>query len=246
MNIKKIGIVSFIFILNLYATDLTLNMGVGNWNPKLSGTTGTRVSPNYEIKDDYGISEKSDSTYLWVDYRHKQSFIPRYKFEISDLLFEGKTSKQIVLRDKTFSLNSESQLKIKQYDNIFYYSLFEDILTIDVGIDFKTFDGFMGVKGNNLEQKEDFDDTSALYYLAFSYSMDDLHFLYDIKYGIDGASKIQDQSIKAKYIALKSGILCLGVELGYKKQNIKVDDTSVSYIGDLDIEGLFAGLIAKF
>ncbi len=243
INIMLAGILS----TSLYGSDISFDMGMGLWSAKVTGTTGTRQYPSYDVENYYGLKDRSESGYAWLELKH-DTLLPNYRFEMSSFFVDGKSEKATIYSGTLFAKGSTVELELDQYDNIFFYSLIDnEVLTIDLGLDIKTHDGYMSIERGSTKKKEKNDGTLVLYYTGVTLNpTSNITIQYNGKYGSKGSSKIKDEVIKAQYMFLDQGAFSLGAEIGYKKELKKIDSSDISYTSDMNIKGAFIGIVGKF
>lgn len=244
---KKAALYLTILTGSLWAQPLGLSIGLGGWSPEISGNTGNKNSPSYDINNDYGISQRSKSNYIWVDYKMPIIFLPNIKVESTSFKMKGKSKKTLKFNDKLTTTGAQTEFTLKQNDLILYYTTqVIPYINLNFGLDFKKFTGDMRVTQGSTE-KQNNNYTAPLVYLGTKINIPEtkLSFSSEVKFNSEGKSEIGDYNIKVSYALYNSKLTKLGFELGYKEEEIKLDSND-TYKADLTIKGPFFGLFASF
>ena len=243
----------FVFMFCFAKADfLHLEFGGGVWNSSPSGYI-VDSDIKSKLKDDIGLKTKA-SPYFWILFKHPIILVPNLRVEYLDLNYKSKVpaDKIFVLDKNTFKEGSNVEFSFKQTDFIFYYNLLDNTfwLTLDLGLDIKVYKAYVKASSSNLNSK-----INLNFALPFAYARSrtqlpfmDLGFEVEGKYLSYKGSNFYDALAKIDYV-FSEGSLDLGLELGYKKQKIKIVSDKFKNKNlktDISFSGPFLGLFAKF
>lgn len=207
----------------LQAEILGAGVGAGIWNQSYSGQASIN---NTQIID--GNEFKSNkNNYVWGYLNHPIPVLPNVKLEYAQV-------------DTT---QNNNLLNLDQTDLTLYWGLPVPVVDLDFGLTVKKFDGKL--VGNNETEKVD-----ALVPMGYLSLKAPLPFV-PVTLGADtkvisyNGSSINDSKITARWDVVDS-VVKLGVELGYRKQNIDIDGFGQDVRADMSIDGWFAGVALVF
>jgi outer membrane protein len=187
---------------------------------------------NAEIGTGVWKPELSGNSYYYADFSHLVPIVPNIRAEKLDYKVDNSGC---------------SKVDMNQIDIIAYWAIpsaniaTDGILNLNFGIDAKNLKGSV-VTTNTTTQSINFDETLPLVYLSAKVG---LPFILSPAFEIDfvgdnisnrEAKMILKLPIPIPYVDLK-------VDIGYRMQNIKIPNSSVSA---LDTKGMFFGVSAKF
>lgn len=216
-------------------------VGYSIWNTSLSGNIQKGGSLNFE--NDLGYNNSEVNGFIWAYIDHPLPFLPNFKIQKTNFSdhSSGTMGKNTTFDGESFTQNEavSSSLTLDQLDFIPYWRILDNWINLDVGLNFKVIDG--NIKANNVDHHFD-----VLLPMLYTKARFDLPFT--------GLSIEADMSyIKYsdnKFADIKAGIVYetpigLGVNAGYRHQDITLDDIDDTY-GDLQIKGVYTSLFYHF
>lgn len=239
--------------------DLTrVDMGVGSWKSDPSGPityTQGAVTETVNIADNLGF-DKENFTYFWLNVKHPIPAVPNLRLEKVDVDFSGTAAQAFTWvtggASTTYNANTVSSLQIDQTDIILYYNLLDNTawVTLDLGIDIKLMDFKVqfveSAIGDSYSETEDIPLPMLYARTRVEIPTTDLGIEADIKYISHGGSKIYDARIKADYTFDFVPVVQPALELGYRVQNIEIDEDSLDVSADIKFSGIYGGLMLRF
>ena len=229
---------------------LRLEAGAGVWDQDPDGYLQYKNTPSFTDSDVGYSNEKK--MYAWINIKHPVPALPNVRLEYTPIEFSGTSITGFEYEGTNFTSGAKSTLSMDQYDAIFYYNILDNTgwTTIDVGLDVKYIDtSFQASQGvNSVSQSDDITLPMAYARVRFEIPATDIGLEGDIKYVSYKSSDVYDYRIKVDYTVDLTAV-DLGVEVGYRFQNINVehnDFSSLDATGDIHISGLYAGVMVRF
>jgi outer membrane protein len=229
-----------------------VEMGAGAWMQTPSGYA--KSSDGYaglNLSGDYVSNEvQATDTYAWLLVKHPLPIIPNIRLEYTTVTDEGKTTGNV----NGFNITdpaAPTTIDIKQFDVIPYYNLLDNTfwLTVDVGLDIKVIQSDTYVAATGPFTGYESSDTSVvpLLYLRTRVEIPatNIGIEADGKAITDGTNTLYDARAKIDYTFDFIPVIQPAIEVGYRVQQIKVDDGSSSQV-DLNYSGVYAGLMLRF
>jgi outer membrane protein len=225
-------------ILGIYA-------GVGSWNPEFSGDIGRS---DLDIED-LGFDDDNYS-FAYIALEHPIPLLPNIKLQRTEM----ETDETAVLTetfefdDVTFSVDETiaTELDLTHTDAIFYYEVLDNIVSLDLGVNIRTFDGEATVAGEFTGVESiDIDASVPLGYAKVQFDLPFTGFYVgaDAHYVAFDSSTFSDFTVKGGY-AYES-VIDLGIEVGYRVINLELDDLD-DFDTDITIDGAYAALTFHF
>jgi len=239
---------------------LRVEMGGGAWSNEISGPIQYKNLAQYNA-DNLGYSTET-KPYLWLNVKHPIPILPNLRLEYADVSFSGNSTQPFEYDGRRFDAFTYSETTMTQIDTILYYNLLDRTawITLDVGLDVKYMDASFKANGEatlivggpTFYQSVDESEKLVLPLLYTRLRVD-----LPLDIGIEGSakylkykdSKMSDLSIKADYTLVDVLPFDVGLEVGYRFENINLnqdDFDSIDVDVDLDIKGVFAGAVVKF
>lgn len=242
--------ISLIAALGLAATSFAqadtvfgIYAGAGSWNGSYDGDAG---EPSISLKE-LGVKDHSNNFY-YVAIEHPIPVLPNVRLSHIDI--KAKQSADIT---RTFVIDGTpfiagehvaSQFDLSHTEATFYYEILDNWVNLDLGLSARKFDGYVSAQSPTRREKVKLDDTLPLVYAKAQF---DLPFT-GLSVGVEGnyvsysGDKLSDYSAKISY--LFDSALDFGLEAGYRKLSLTVDDNDLQ--GKVDIKGPYAAVIAHF
>ena len=226
-----------------------VEMGVGAWAQTPSGTATYNAGAGAGGTNVF--DEKEDtSPYVWMLIKHPLPIIPNIRLEYTSIHATGKASGEW---DGIIApVNTGSTLDIKQYDIIPYYNILDNTMwmTIDLGVDIKIISVDYKVSSNGTFTGYEETETVAipLAYLRTRVEIPatNIGLEADGKYITYDGSTVYDFRAKVDYTFDIFPVVQPAIEIGYRAQKMKIDDSSFDVKSDVDFKGWYAGLMLRF
>ncbi len=241
--------ISTLLSASLYADMTKIEIGAGAWSQTPSGTA------NYDrglgITGTNTFDETKDtSAYVWMLIKHPIPVLPNIRLEYTNIHATGKASGS--WNGQPAPVNTNSVLDINEYDVIPYYNLLDNTFwtTLDLGLDVKVMDLDYKVEPNGAFTG--YEDTYTLPVpllyarVRVEIPSTNIGLESDAKYVTTGSSTIYDVRAKIDYTFDISTIVHPALEVGYRTQKIKIDESSSDVKTDMDFSGFYAGLMLRF
>lgn len=192
------------------------------WHPDTTGTIASGAG-DIDMHDDLGY-DKSDQSVIYLGVEHPIPLLPNVRVSYSDLSDDGSHTvvSPIKFDGKTFTGDTRSSYDIKMLDGTFYWSPLNNWIQLDLGVTVRQLDADFKIRGAGQEARESVNKTFPLGHVAAEV---DLPFTGTYvggevnAIGYDG-SNLTDYDA---HLGWRSDFL-LGVELGYRRMKIKLDD----------------------
>lgn len=242
--------------LSSQADMLRVEMGAGAWQNDITGTIESKDLAGFDIDildvDSLGY-DKETKGYIWMFIKHPVPILPNLRLEYTNVDFSGKSIQPFVYKGKTYTANSESTFKLNQFDIIMYYNLLDNTAwtTLDLGLDVKIMQGEFTAQDSTglffVNEKETFPVPMAYGRLRFELPFD-IGLEGTAKYLAYKNSKITDYMIKADYTLIDILPVDIGLEVGYRFEQLDIDgnDFSIDKTVDVEIDGVFVGAVVRF
>ncbi len=215
-----------------YADFVGLNIGSTYWNPDLKGTFNSDSNNNIQAGKDV-----KTATSLMISLEHPIPLLPNIKFQNRDLNSSGTDSTAgLTFNGTTFNNGVSSTLDLSHKDIVLYYELLDNWVNLDLGVNLKTFDGEVTVSDNSKNESISIDETIPLLYLSARFDLPFTGFYLGADFqnlSLDN-NVIEDSTLKVGF-ETSSGF---GVEGGYKKFSLELDDAS-NLNTAIEYDGLF-------
>ena len=230
---------------------LRVEMGGGIWEQTPSGyATRTDNDGVLNLNGTYiSDEEQSAEVYAWVLLKHPVPIIPNLRLEYVTLSDKGQTSGSV--DGLPIPGSAPTTIDTTQYDVIPYYNLLDNTfwLTLDIGIDakFVQSDATVGSVGVFPGYSSSDSSVIPLLYLRTRAQIPatGIGLEADVKAIGDGTNAAYDVRAKIDYTFESVPVIQPGIEIGYRAIKLKVDDGTKTQV-DLDYEGVYAGIMARF
>lgn len=225
-------------ILGVYA-------GFGSWDSSYDGKAG---EPSTTLKD-LGVNDHKNK-YYYIAIEHPIPVLPNIRLEHTDINSKqtATITTTFVIDGKTYTKGDEvsSEFDLTHTDATLYYELLDNWINFDLGLTARKFDGFVYAKAKTATdgKKVNVDKTLPMLYGKVQF---DLPFT-GLSAGVEGnyvsyqGDKVTDYSAKVSY--LFDSVLDVGLEAGYRKFSITVDDDELKT--KINLKGPYVAAIAHF
>ncbi len=225
--------------------------GANYWNYDISGTVryqSNNSSDDIDVNDDLGYNDGSTPV-IYAALEHPLPMLPNVRLVYTDIdeSANGQLTRSFTFGNTTFtgSENVTSSIELKQTDVTLYYSVLDNIANLDVGLTARYIDSRSRITGQSSGRTEEA-NISAWIPMAYAGVGIDLP-LSGLAVGADASaiaysgSSFYDFTVRATYDTPWR----VGVDLGYRKIHLELDDIDNSY-ADLDFSGPYLGAYLHF
>jgi len=236
---------------------IRVEMGAGIWQNEVSGTvetfTGSVLDGGYDT-DILGY-DKETKPYVWMYIKHPVPVLPNLRLEYAAIDYSGAAKVPFTYEGTTYGVNTTSDLTLNQYDLIMYYNILDNTAwtTIDLGLDVKIIEGeFTATDASNptntVNDSETIPVPMAYVRGRVEIPATDIGLEANMKYIGYGDSKVMDYAVKIDYTLADILPVDIGLELGYRFQQIDLDadDFSLDTTTKIEVDGIFAGAVVRF
>ena len=225
--------------------------GAGMWDWDISGSIryqSTDAANTIDMKDELGLQD-DDSTTAFAIIEHPIPVIPNVKVFTTSIESTGSgtiSATKVFGTGVDFSGDVNSSIELDQTDLTLYWQVWDTVVGIDLGLNFKVIDGKITITettGLLDSVTADFSATLPMLYagLEVKLPLTGLTVAANASYiGYDGSGITEYQA----YIRYDSAFV-LGVEAGIRSFTFELDDIDQSY-GELEFSGVYALLYVHF
>ena len=213
-----------------------LNIGASNWRPDISGTFNSTNAGTVSLSRDLGLKDDSTSN-ISITLEHPIPMLPNIKYQGQGLNSNGRStlSNQVVFNNQTYNSGTSinSKLDLSHNEIALYYELLDNWINLDLGLDFKMFDGKVSI---NNDPGIIVDETIPMLYVAARVDLPFTGFYIgaNIQTLSIGDNSIDDSTLLVGFES-KVG---LGIEGGIKTFSLELDDTN-NLNTNLEYDGFF-------
>ena len=219
-------------------------VGAAYWNPDPSGDISYKNSASNDLKDNLRLGDSRESV-LWAVLEHPVPLLPNVKLVKTSLGLEGRNG---TLNASFGDVNAglpgvDSDLTLDQLDAILYYEVLDNWVNLDVGLDFKMFDGTAQVSRQPVTTRETFSVTVPLLYGNAEIELPFTGFSVGVEASLLSVSDNSVSDVTAT-VGYESDI-GLGAMLGLRRQSITLKDADNVDL-DFTVSGPFAAVYYHF
>lgn len=230
---------------------LGVYVGASSWQQAYDGyiqdlDAGTPI--NVDFEDDLGFDDDNGSVF-YVALEHPIPFLPSIQLKQTNIEISetNNLTRDINIGGGEFMLADEvsSEADFSHTDITLYYQILDNIVSLDLGLTGRIFDGFVEVDDTSgaASGREDFDAVVPLVYVKARVDLPFTGGFASVSGNIIGANG----SMFADYEATVGweGKFGLGIEGGYRILDLELDDID-GVDAELTIDGGFAGIFYHF
>lgn len=239
---------------------LRVEMGAGVWQNELDGsiTSPDLAGTGFDTFDtDLLNYDKETTGYVWMYVKHPVPVLPNLRLEYASVDYSGTSTQTFTYDGVDYAANAKTNTTLDQFDIIMYYNILDNTAwtTIDLGLDIKLIDSAFTVAGDDLLGNPVSVDESEMLPVPMAYARGrveipgtDIGIEASGKYTAYKDTKITDYSIKVDYTLVDILPVDVGLEAGYRVQQLDIDgsDFSIDTTVDIDVSGVFAGAVVRF
>ncbi len=224
------------------ADTLSVSVGGGAWNESPTGNfQKTSDALNVDVKDSL-FWDKESQGYFFATVEHFVPLVPNVRLMHTKVDHAGSGTAAFTFDGKTFSGNVSNEVSIETNDLIAYYEILDNVVSLDIGLNIRSLSVDYNIVSASESAADSFSATfPMLYALVGTSPLPGLIISGEMSYIAFSGSSMSDITAKIAYTTS----FLVGVEAGYRKQNITLDDTSGND-AELTFDGIFAGAYLKF
>ena len=232
-------------------TLLGLYVGVDGWKSDNDG----QFSYKNNASQDFNFEDETFVSY-YAALEHPVPLVPNIKLKYTELELNGSTllNETFEFGGTSFTTNTTATTisDLSHVDYILYYEIFDnDLLSIDLGVNAKQFDGDIVVTGTaNGKATTETVDFSGFVPLVYGRAEVGLP-LTGLSVFFEGSllaiddSKVQDYQAGIAWALLDNLAVDLDIKAGYRQMTLELDDIDNLYT-NIDASGPFAGIQIHF
>jgi len=239
---------------------IRVEAGAGVWQNEFSGTITSKdlAGTGFDTFDtDLLNYSKESKGYIWAYIKHPVPILPNLRLEYAAVDYSGTSTQDFTYQGVTYQANAQTDTTLNQFDIIMYYNILDNTAwtTIDLGLDVKIIESKFNANGlDPLNQPITVNESETLP-VPMAYARGrveipgtDLGIEGNVKYTAYKNSKVMDYALKVDYTLVDILPVDVGLEVGYRFQQLDIDGTdfSIDTTADVEIDGVFAGAVIRF
>ncbi len=207
----------------------------------------TDPADDIDINDELGYRDGNPVSF-YLQLEHPLPLLPNARIDQGELdeSARGQMNRTVDFGGSTFTLgeNVDSAVRVRQTDVILYYSIFDTVANVDVGINARHLDSDSSLTGNLAGN-----ETAAvsgwipMLYAGLAVDLPSTR----LWLGADGSytgyhgNHMYDLNLSASYVTDWH----LGINMGYRQVRLELDDFDDSH-ADIEFGGPWAGVFVSF
>ncbi|MGB1198252.1 MAG: TIGR04219 family outer membrane beta-barrel protein [Thalassotalea sp.] len=235
---------------NVYADAIGIYVGASVWDQQVEGTLGSNVN-----QLDFNLADEQQTNYS-ISIEHPLPLIPNAKVATTSLQTTGAVllNSSFEFNDQTFDSSSQANANfdVSFVDYTLYYELFDnDLVSFDVGITGRDFDGEVTVAGEiNGTAASTGISTSEIIPMVYARTNIGLPFT-GLNFFAEGNflsikdHTLYDYQAGISYELVDNLAIDINLTAGYRELKLELDDLSDLYT-DIEFSGYFAGVVVHF
>ncbi len=251
MRNSLMPILAALLIPALSAADtLGVRVGANYWHYDIGGTARYKTSDSdndVDVNKDLGYGN-GNLGYYYVRFEQPIPLLPNVKISKTDINknADGRLTNTVVYGDITYQANEQvsSKVELDQTDITLYYSLLDNVIDVDLGLNAKHFDSKARITGaSSGTQTADVSGWVPMAYAGIGANLP----LTGLSISADGAyvryksSSFYDFTVRATY----TSPWFVGADVGYRRIKLNLDDFDDSF-AEVEFDGPYAGLYLNF
>lgn len=222
---------------------LGVTAGISGWYSQSSGTLQSGGNP-LNIENDLNFSDETLLN-VYVSLEHPIPLLPNVKFKYFDSDQVAYGHANTTFKGVDFNGGVTTSLDFSQYDFILYYEVLDNIVSLDVGLNAKLFDGNLAMRQQNDATKVMKEGITEVLPMLYGNAEVAIPFMSSVSFGLEGsAMALGDNTAYDVSAKVKLRIVFAGLELGYRQISAQLDDVEGIAV-DVDHSGPYvsAGLV---
>ena len=247
---KKLLILLTLFVANAVQADIIgVRVSGGAFDYEVSGTIRDDASAanTIDVKTILGFEDKQE-THGYVYIEHPVPVIPNVRLGITNITLAGtgNTGAGFTYNGQVFAGGQPitSSFDFSHQEVALYYEILDNIVSVDVGLNVKLFDGDISLASGAVSATSKFDGTVPMLYagVAISLPLTGLSIEGDLSTISAGDAAFTDYLVRVKYTT----DFMLGVEVGLRSITLDYEDTGANEYADVTVEGPYAAVSLNF
>lgn len=243
---KKVLITLTLLVANMAHADIAgLRISGGVFDYEVSGTLrdSANAADTVDLKSNLNIADDSDSmAYVYIE--HPVPVLPNVRLGSTTVKLAGSgTVGSIDFGGATISGNVTSDIDLSHTEIGLYYEIVDIGIDLDIGLNFKVFDGRATLTGGGNTGTAEIDGVIPMLYAAVNIPLPGGFSLAgDISTLSVDDSSITDYLIRLRY----ETDFMLGIEAGLRSFSLDYEDTGAQTYSDIEISGPYLAVHLAF
>lgn len=225
-----------------------LHAGYARWDQGYSGTLRSQgaTASAIDLDRDLALADRQGKM-LWLNVEHPLTLLPNFRVERTELNTQGERilDQALTFDGEIFAAGTRirSTFDLDHDDLILYYEVLDNVVSVDIGIDVKSFDGGLTVASTTRSGHGKLDEQLPLLYLHAETLLPGNLLLV----GQISALDVQDTEIRDQRLAIRATLSdSLGIELGERRLRVTHDDADADLTGNVEFSGRYLALTLSF
>lgn len=244
MNKKLLGALALTLPFSANADIIGATFGAYTWNQSWSGSIQSEeaLATKVDLEDDLGYDDENGNSFF-VALEHPIPLLPNIRLAHTELeISETNTlSRAIEYEGKKYTINTpvNSKMDLSHTDATLYYEILDNIVSLDIGLTARIFDGEAKISGSGQTGSTDLDGTIPLLFASARFNLP----LTGLYVGAEAhAISYSGNSITDVKANIGYEIGIVAVELGFRSFDIDLEaDDDEKF--DLTVDGAFLGIV---
>lgn len=241
-------LLSLFLIPSIASAELIIINGSA-WDYEITGSARDNALADNEInlKTDLFLQDQTEGFFL-AYIEHPVPIIPNVRLGSTSIKTTGSgtITRDFTYNGQDFSISDDitSELVLDHTEIALYYSVLDNMVGLDLGINVKFFDGRIKINTTGSGNvNEVFDDTIPLLYAALQVELPmSFHLSADLSYISFDGNTMTDLLLRLRYTTSFK----LGIETGYRSLTFDLEDTTTNEYANVDVSGPFIGVNFAF
>lgn len=247
---KLLILITFLLANTLHADVIGIRVSGGAFDYKVSGTIRDDASAanTIDVKSVLGFQDDTD-THGYIYIEHPVPVLPNIRFGVTNLTLAGtgNTGSGFTYNGQAFpgGQSITSSFDFSHQEVALYYEILDNVVSLDLGINAKIFDGEISLTASGGATTSDkYDGTIPMLYVgaAVSLPLTGLSLEGDLSTLSVGDFAFTDYLVRVKYTT----DFVFGFEVGYRSITLDFEDTTANEYVDLSVKGPYAALSLNF
>lgn len=224
-----------------------LTAGAYSWQQNWEGDVQSEQlgSNKVDLEDDLGYDDERNNSFF-IAFEHPVPVLPNIRLQHTELEIDetNTLSRTITYEGNTYPVNTtvDSKTDLTHTDATFYYEILDNIVSLDLGLTARYFDGEVRIAGSGQSASSDLQGAVPLVFVGARADLP-LTGLYAI--GELQAMSYDGNSLRDLSVGVGYEIMLVGLELGYRNFDVDLegDDDEEA---NLTVDGYFLGVKVDF
>jgi len=199
-----------------------------------------------DFENDLGLNDDNGNA-IYAAIEHGLPLLPNIKVQHTTIEINGSNTlmRSIEFDNQTFSINDNvnTESDLTHSDATFYYQIFDSVVSLDLGLTARWYDGFISVDNSTTPAQQNFNVVIPLVYAASRVNLPLTGLFAAVSFN---ALSVNDSSVVDYNVSLGfESEFGLGLEGGYRSMDLSLDDIE-NIDAELTVEGGYLGLFYHF